>query len=66
MGVMCGGGEMTREDMIIYGEATGKFIDDATDDIMRLAPLFQRFQVRTILERLVYKSILEIEENGPW
>jgi hypothetical protein len=63
------GGETTREDEIIYGEVTGGYIDKAVKDLWKLfggEDNPEEHQVRTILEYLVYKSILEVENNGPW
>jgi hypothetical protein len=61
MGIMAGGGETTREDMIIYGPCS-LHIDWALGKLGKNEAQFPR----SVLEALVYRCILEVEENGPW
>ena len=73
MGEMHGGGETTREDLVIYGEVTGEMIDKATDKLMMLGVAAvdsgwggERYRVRTVVEQVVWEVLREVEDNGPW
>lgn len=61
MGHMVCGAETTREDEIIYGPCK-LHIDWALERLGKNEAQFPR----SVLEALVYRCILEVEENGPW